>query len=1303
MFFLHALATRLRELERAGDVDGLAALPRVTCFEAADGPGGIWRFNNEGGSSVNMYESLWSNLPKEIIEFWDYSFEDHFRGRHVPTYLPREDVLNYLLMRTTSVDPELYQEPTIVGNRAFVQRRSYAVKFNTHVRRVEYNRTTEKFEVEWSSSTVHPIEKHSEGSNSSEGSIEDSLVELDMTTTKEQFDYCIWAAGKQGMPRIPRSLLRILRSGSSTSMSSDKAEENLQESPAPFKGKILHSSHMTNFESAVADKRVVLIGDSSSAEDLALYAVKLGADMIFVLSRSGFGDCVEHGSWPGTVNVATGKVEPKVKVHVALPYSTVQNGTGLKCWGMYYDQESEMYEIDEDEDPIVLEKIDTVIFCTGYVPNQDFLSPDLRFQRVDDEELFWTAPPNFQMKPNALSHVLGDVEPSEELDLSGHVIPGVYRDVSISNPRMMYLLESSAECPLLELDVSAWQCLSHIIDETAFPSKNDMERDVQERMEEELNIAYIRWYFDMNYFDAIDELPENHWSDDWSDPRAKELVRQYSAHFTGVLARKMRNAGYPVDFGTYGALNELGEKHLLLSLGNLTARFELDPSSREAEWRTFRDVDHSSFRSIFTGESAGPMPQRWLELDKANELASFTEPNVEKKVAELTKSIETNSRMEHPMPSHDTSQLTRPLVALIGCGPSGIFFLHALATQQRELERRGDTEGLAALPRVTCFEAADGPGGMWRSHSKDHSKENTPNMYEALWCNIPKEMMEFHDYTFEEHFGGRQVPAYLPRECMLEYIKQRAQSRGPGVFASASGQDISHEAFNVAEGKKIFDACMGKKTQNHISGNRLHSIKFQTRVRNVNYNSATKKFEILFDCSRGGKVKQEASMEQYDYCIWAGGQHGKPRIPRQLLRLLRSGVSLTGDTSSDEEEDEDEAVPYKGTILHSSHMSEFCAAVNGKRVVLIGDGGSAEDLALYAVKQRASMVYVLSRSGYGDSVDNGSWPGPVNSMTGKVEPKVKVHIALPCRVVQNGTGLMCAAMFWNEESESYEIDDDEDPIVLEKIDTVIFCTGYVPNQDCLSPDLRFQRVEESDEFWTAAADFKMRRNALTEELGDVEPSEDLDFSANTIPGVYQNVLLSNHRMMYMAERASEYPLLELDIAAWQCLAYITGKATLPEKRDIERIVKEQMEEEMQVPYLRWEIDMNYFDAINELPHNHWSDGWSDPRAKELMEQYARHLVGALARNMRNAKYPVDFGTAETLNDLGNKFFQLLLRKISSRRELDPDSKEAEWRTYRDADPLTFESIYTGQAAAPLPKRWLELDLDGSRTSFQLKN
>ena len=46
-------------------------------------------------SHSGMYRDLWSNSPKECLEYPDYTFGDHF-GKAIPSFPPREVLREYL-------------------------------------------------------------------------------------------------------------------------------------------------------------------------------------------------------------------------------------------------------------------------------------------------------------------------------------------------------------------------------------------------------------------------------------------------------------------------------------------------------------------------------------------------------------------------------------------------------------------------------------------------------------------------------------------------------------------------------------------------------------------------------------------------------------------------------------------------------------------------------------------------------------------------------------------------------------------------------------------------------------------------------------------------------------------------------------------------------------------------------------------------------------------------------------------------------------------------------------------------------
>ena len=82
-------------------------IPEVVCFEKQANWGGLWNYTwrtglDQYGEPVHgsMYRYLWSNGPKEGLEFADYSFEEHF-GKQIASYPPRAVLFDYIQGRVT--------------------------------------------------------------------------------------------------------------------------------------------------------------------------------------------------------------------------------------------------------------------------------------------------------------------------------------------------------------------------------------------------------------------------------------------------------------------------------------------------------------------------------------------------------------------------------------------------------------------------------------------------------------------------------------------------------------------------------------------------------------------------------------------------------------------------------------------------------------------------------------------------------------------------------------------------------------------------------------------------------------------------------------------------------------------------------------------------------------------------------------------------------------------------------------------------------------------------------------------------
>ena len=142
------------------------AIPEIDCFEKQGDWGGLWNYSwrtglDEYGEPVHcsMYRYLWSNGPKEGLEFADYTFDEHF-GRPIASYPPRAVLFDYIKGRVEKA-----------GIRNWI-------KFRHACRRVEYDQAKGMFRV---------------------------VVE-DLANNRElvsDYDYVVCASGHFSTPNVP--------------------------------------------------------------------------------------------------------------------------------------------------------------------------------------------------------------------------------------------------------------------------------------------------------------------------------------------------------------------------------------------------------------------------------------------------------------------------------------------------------------------------------------------------------------------------------------------------------------------------------------------------------------------------------------------------------------------------------------------------------------------------------------------------------------------------------------------------------------------------------------------------------------------------------------------------------------------------------------------------------------------------------------------------------------------------------------------------------------------------------------------
>lgn len=259
-------------------------VPEVICYEKQSNWGGLWNNSwrtgmDQFGEPVHgsMYRKLWANAPKECYEYPHFTFLDHFK-KSLPSYPPRAVMLDYHEGRWNKEEVKKF------------------VKFNTAVRDVVYNESTNNFTVV----------------------VKDLLNNQVMQG--EEFDYVIIASGHYSTPNVPEF-----------------------DGLTNFHGRVIHSHDYRNPEE-FAGQKLLVIGSSYSAEDIALQSIKYGAESVICSYRTHPLGLV----WPQGVE------ERPLVCKFDGNIATFKDGSSAE--------------------------VDVVIMCTGYLHNYPFLREDLRLK-----------------------------------------------------------------------------------------------------------------------------------------------------------------------------------------------------------------------------------------------------------------------------------------------------------------------------------------------------------------------------------------------------------------------------------------------------------------------------------------------------------------------------------------------------------------------------------------------------------------------------------------------------------------------------------------------------------------------------------------------------------------------------------------------------------------------------------------------------------------------------------------------------------------------------------------------------------
>lgn len=613
-------------------------------------------------------------------------------------------------------------------------------------------------------------------------------------------------------------------------------------------------------------------------------------------------------------------------------------------------------------------------------------------------------------------------------------------------------------------------------------------------------------------------------------------------------------------------------------------------------------------------------------------------------------------------------------VAVIGGGPSAMFFCHSLETQIREARQHesSTSNDPEQTVKVTCFETAPVPGGVWKAAvastgtrgspytaNPSNSTTNKP-VYDELWTNGFSHLMEFHDYTFDEHFNGEPVPLYLPRQDVNEYILQRVTKNCPTFF-----QDY---------------------------------FEFNTEVVRVRWIRDISLFEVTVRNHQTGV----SSVRQFEKCIWAAGMNAISSIPHSLRQKF-----------------EQPSPTPPMTLLHSGETDLIRDSVPNNRIVLIGGGLSAEDLALQCLKWGAAHVHVVARAEEPEVCCITRWPWD----------RVTVHLQTAVKSVNDDGSIQLERVefVWPYDYKAVSCDDgseqgdndDEDSgdeerdhgastgsLLLTDIDTVIFCTGYEPNLTMLDESLRppsgylpttqmgqhqSMFIHEDPAFdWTS---WRMNSdNAFHQFTGDIPPCQGRMIRGyDNHPDMHRGILFSNPNMMYLSEDSFDTPLMALDAKAWLLSSYVSGRIPIPSPDQLRQANRDQLLEQLQLSFVRFFLDEAYCQAIVDLPHDQSvRDAWEIEESK-----FQQYLFTFLARLMEEGQYPgLWLAQNMKLNATGTKVHSYNSLDYSTRCNLAENMKKSGdmSQTFRDNVEIIKDiySLHTGKAARPLKKKWMDI-------------
>merc|ERR1712232_397393 len=231
----------------------------------------------------------------------------------------------------------------------------------------------------------------------------------------------------------------------------------------------------------------------------------------------------------------------------------------------------------------------------------------------------------------------------------------------------------------------------------------------------------------------------------------------------------------------------------------------------------------------------------------------------------------------------------------------------------------------------------------------------------------------------------------------------------------------------------------------------------------------------------------------------------------------------------------------------------------------------------------------------------------------------------------------------------------------------------------LSEELRQAVCKDENPELTVPKNWRMTRNSFTDVLGVIDPADDVKIIGPIYPGLHCGCISIKIPAMMFMTFEFENPLLGIDVSSWLLMRCVVGLKEIPSAEEMLKREADFALYALNNPGYRCLMDKNYIEAIED----NWEKLPERPESKhewldEVEVDYEETMeIRLLTRYLQEAKYPVNLGSVDELNETANAYMAFDRMTREHRAQLTEEDA-VNGKTFRDySDGSEFVSIFTG--------------------------